>query len=100
MANKYKKDDVVKVITGKDKGKTGKILEVNNDKLIIEGINIAKRHKKKTEQSNGGIIESPMPIHQSNTMLVCPEKNTQVKIGYKKINNIKKRVSKSTGSTF
>jgi large subunit ribosomal protein L24 len=102
MAQKYKKDDIVQVLTGKDKGKTGKILLINKktEKIIVEGINIAKLHKKKSEKSEGGIIELPRPIHRSNVMLVCPEKKTPVKIGFKQIDKTKKRISKSTGSTF
>jgi large subunit ribosomal protein L24 len=102
MAQKYKKDDIVQVLAGKDKGKTGKILLVNaqTEKIIVEGINLAKFHKKKSEKSEGGIIELPRPIHRSNLMLVCPEKKTPVKVGFKQIDKIKKRISKSTGSTF
>ena len=102
MANKFKKDDVVEVITGKDKGKTGKVLLVNYNvfKVVVEGINIAKLHKKKNEKNQGGIIEVPRPIHMSNIQLVCPDKKKRVKVGFKVIKGKKKRVSKSTGSTF
>lgn len=102
MAQKFKKDDVIQVITGKDKGKQGKILDVDIKKsvILVEGINMAKFHKKKTEKSEGGIIDAPRPIHQSNVMLVCPEKNKAVKVGFKIIDGKKKRYSKSTGSTF
>ena len=102
MAQKFKKDDLVQVITGKDKGKTGKIILVNIEKqmLIVDGINIGKFHKKKNEKNQGGIIEAPRPIHQSNVKLVCPEKNTPVKVGFKMVDKTKKRFSKSTGSTF
>ena len=102
MANKFKKDDMVQVLVGKDKGKSGKVLyvDINSSKIIIEGINISKLHKKKNEKNQGGIIETPRPIHISNVKLICPEKKTVVKVGFKTIDGKKKRVSKSTGSTF
>lgn len=67
-----KKGDNVIVITGKDKGKTGKVLHSipKSDSLIIDGINIVKKHQKsKGQQQKGGIIEKPMPIHISNVKL-------------------------------
>lgn len=69
-----KKDDKVKIIAGKDKGKVGKVLRVNNKKsrLLVENINIVKRHSKPNAQNRqGGIIESEAPIHWSNVMLMC-----------------------------
>ena len=69
MSNRLKKDDLVKINAGKDKGKEGKILEVNPKKnqVIVEGVNLSK-HKKKTDKSEGGIIEVSRPIHQSNVI--------------------------------
>ncbi len=69
-----KKDDKVKVIAGKDKGKIGKVLKVFNkkDRLLVENINIVKRHTKPNAQNRqGGIVESEAPIHWSNVMLMC-----------------------------
>ncbi|PID40989.1 MAG: 50S ribosomal protein L24 [Proteobacteria bacterium] len=69
-----KKDDKVKVIAGKDKGKVGKVLRVISKKqrLLIENINIVKRHTKPNAQNRqGGILESEAPIHWSNVMLMC-----------------------------
>tara|TARA_A100001015_G_C14767595_1_gene623919 strand:+ start:534 stop:845 length:312 start_codon:yes stop_codon:yes gene_type:complete len=103
MAYRLKKDDLVKVLTGKDKGKEGKILMVNHQKslVIVDGINMSKVHKKKTEKSEGGILDIARPIHQSNVALVCPEKKVPTKIGYKIIKDgEKKRVSKVSGATF
>jgi large subunit ribosomal protein L24 len=76
MADKcyIKKDDKVKVIAGKDKGKIGKVLKVNRKKggLLIEKINIAKCHTKPTQQNRqGGIIEKEMPVPWSNVMVMC-----------------------------
>jgi len=70
---KIKVNDNVKVIAGKDKGKTGKVLKTlrNIDKVVVEGINISKRHTKpRTNNDQGGIFEIEMPIHVSNVKLV------------------------------
>lgn len=68
---KIKKDDLVEVITGKDKGKTGVILKVlrEKEKVLVQGINVAKCHKKPTQTSEGGIIQKELPIHISNVKL-------------------------------
>ena len=69
-----KKEDKVKVIAGKDKGKIGKVLKVNRKKsrLLVEKINVVKRHSKPTAQNKqGGIIEKEMPIQWSNVMVMC-----------------------------
>ena len=69
-----KKDDKVKVLAGKDKGKIGKIIEVNNKKnrVLIENINIVKRHSRPSAQNKqGGIVETEAPIHLSNVALLC-----------------------------
>ncbi|MEJ2040219.1 MAG: 50S ribosomal protein L24 [Desulfosarcinaceae bacterium] len=69
-----KKDDKVKVIAGKDSGKIGKVLKVNRKKqrVVVENINIIKRHTRPSAQNRqGGIIESEAPIHWSNVMLMC-----------------------------
>jgi len=69
-----KKDDKVKVITGKDKGKIGKVLKVNHKKhrILVEKINVVKRHTRPSAKNRqGGILESEAPIHWSNVMLMC-----------------------------
>jgi large subunit ribosomal protein L24 len=76
MANKcyIKKEDKVKIIAGKDKGKIGKVLNVNRKKsrVLVEKINIVKRHSKPTAQNKqGGIVEKEMPIQWSNVMVMC-----------------------------
>ncbi len=71
-----KKEDTVAVITGKERGKKGRVLSVSSAKsnLIIEKVNIIKRHMKPSRKySQGGIIEKEAPIHISNVMLVCPK---------------------------
>jgi len=80
---KIRKGDTVKVIAGKDKGKTGTILMTlkDTDQVIIEGINVAKRHQKnKRTRSQGQIIEKSMPIHVSNVGLMEGDKT--VRVGY------------------
>ena len=81
---KIKQGDTVKVIAGKDKGKTGTILSTlkGTDQVVIEGINVAKRHQKnKRSRSQGQIIEKSMPIHVSNVSLM--EGDKVVRAGYK-----------------
>ena len=99
---KIRKGDTVKVIAGKDKGKTGTILLTLKDteQVVIEGINVAKRHQKnKRTRSQGQIIEKSMPIHVSNVSLMEGDKT--VRVGYKmegEGDKAKKvRVSRATG---
>ncbi len=76
MGLSIKKNDTVIVITGKEKGKRGRVISVNPSKhrVLIEGINIIKRHMKPSKKySQGGIIEKEAPLHISNVMLLCPK---------------------------
>ncbi len=84
MKIKIHKNDNVVVIAGNDKGKTGKVLKVfpKQSRVIIEGINIRKRHTKPTQNNpQGGIIEKESPIHISNVMLLDPKSNEPTRIG-------------------
>ncbi len=88
-----KKDDKVKIIAGKDKGKVGKVLKVIGKKkrLLIENINIMKRHTKPSAQNRqGGILESESPIHWSNVMLMCNKCIEPVRVKYKTLDDGKK----------
>jgi large subunit ribosomal protein L24 len=79
-----KKEDQVKVIAGKEKGKTGRVLRVIAKKrqLLIEKVNLVKRHTRPSSQHRqGGIIEKESPIHISNVMIICPKCSAAVKIG-------------------
>lgn len=78
-----KKNDVVMVIAGKDKGKTGKILKVLRKKqaVIVEGVNIVKKHLRPTPKAKGGIVEREAPIHVSNVMLYCDRCAKPVRVG-------------------
>lgn len=96
---RIKKDDTVEVIYGKDKGKRGKVLSVDReeDRVIVEGINIVSRHMRPTQDMpQGGIIENEAPIHISNVMLVCPRCDERSRIGVDLLDSGKKvRVCKS-----
>jgi len=93
---KIKKGDTVIVLSGKDKGKKGKILEVNPEKgrVIVERVNIAKRHQRPTRNFQGGIIEKPMPLIISKVMLVCPRCSEPTRISSKLIQDKRVRVCK------
>ncbi|MGD8779010.1 MAG: 50S ribosomal protein L24 [Ignavibacteria bacterium] len=83
---KIQKDDTVIVIAGNNNGKTGKVLKVfpKDKKIIVEGVNIRKRHTKPNQQNpQGGIIEKEAPIHVSNVMLVDPKTNEPTRVGAK-----------------
>ena len=98
---KIKKGDTVKVIAGKDVGAEGKVLSVDrkSGKLIIEGVNIVKKHTKPSmANQNGGIIEQEAPIDASNVMYVHKGKPTRV--GFKIDGDKKVRIAKSTGEVI
>ena len=96
---KLKKGDTVKVIAGKDKGQEGEIVHVfpSDNKVLVNGINTAKKHSKaRKANQQGGIIDRDMPVHASNVMLVHKGKPTRV--GYKiQADGTKVRVAKRTG---
>ncbi len=95
---KIKQGDTVKVIAGKDKGKTGTILSTlkETDQVVIEGVNVAKRHQKnKRARSQGQIIEKSMPIHVSNVSLMEGDKT--VRAGYMMEGGKKVRISRASG---
>ena len=79
MVNKFKKNDSVIVISGSNKGKKGKILEILGDHLIVDGVNLATIHKKPSSNSAGEIIKSPRKIHRSNISHIEDDKPIKVK---------------------
>lgn len=90
---RLKKDDKVKIIAGKDSGKIGKVLKINKKKgrILVENINIVKRHQRPSAQNRqGGIVESEAPIHWSNAMLMCNKCMTPVRIAMKVLEDGKK----------
>ena len=88
-----KKDDKIKVIAGKDKGKIGKVLQVNRKKnrVLVEKINIVKRHSKPNAQTKqGGIVEKEMPIQWSNVMVMCNKCVTPTRVKMQNLEDGKK----------
>jgi len=88
---KIRKGDKVKIMVGKDKGKEGVIDRVypKQEKILIQGMNLIKRHvKKNQEMPKGGIIDVPKPIRTSSVMLICPKCGKNVRVGYKVDKNL------------
>jgi len=97
---KIKKDDLVVVLTGKDKGKKGKVLHAFHDieKVIVEGVAVKKKNLKAGKNSKKGqIIEKALPIHVSNVALVDPKTDKATRIGAKIVSGKKVRVTKKSG---
>ena len=99
---KITKGDLVQVITGNNKGKTGRVIKVflSKDKILVEGINIVKKHSRPTQDNpQGGIIEKEAAIHISNVMLLADGKITRV--GYKVLDDGSKvKFAKNTGEVI
>lgn len=98
---KIKKGDQVQIITGKDRGKRGKVLKsiIENGKIVVEGLNIVKKHMRpKKEGEKGKIVEVSMPINVSNVMIVCPKCSKPSRIGYKIEKKNKSRMCKKCNS--
>ena len=94
-----RKGDKVIVISGSDKGKKGNVVEVILDKqrVIVEDVNIVKKHRKPTQNTPGGIVEIPAPIHVSNVMLVDPKSGEPTRIRRKVVDGKNVRFSKKSG---
>lgn len=95
-----KKGDKVQVISGKDKGKQGVILQAlpKKNRVIVEGINIVKKHAKPSQANpQGGIIDMEAPIHVSNVMPLDPKSNEPTRVGYKIVDGEKVRIAKKSG---
>jgi large subunit ribosomal protein L24 len=103
MAAKIKKGDTVVVLAGRDKGKTGDVLEVRpkENRAIVSGVNTVMRHQKQTASQEGGIIAKSAPIHLSNLALLDPNDGKKTRVGFK-INDdgTKVRVSKRSGAAI
>jgi len=106
LSNKVhvKKGDTVVLLTGKKEGKKGKVLDVNakDGTVIVEGMNIVKKHQKpRSQYQQGGIIEKEAPIHASNVMLVCPKCGKPTKVRRRVLENGEKnRECKKCNSTI
>lgn len=97
---KIRKDDKVKILTGKDKGKEGTVLKVfpGRNRILVEGVNIASRHVKPgTVSQEGGIIKVEKPINASNALPICDKCGRPVRVGYSIAEGKKHRVCKRCG---
>ncbi len=106
---KIKRDDNVKVISGKDRGKTGKVLRVDpgRDRLFVEGLNMRKRHERPhsvpgTQRGGevGGVVESEGPIHISNVMLLDPSTDAPTRVGFRREDGRRVRVARRSGEAI
>ncbi|WP_026561231.1 50S ribosomal protein L24 [Bacillus sp. J37] len=98
-----KKGDKVMVISGKDKGKQGVVLASypKKDRVLVEGINIVKKHAKPSQVNpQGGILNQEAPIHVSNVMPLDPKSGEPTRVGYKVVDGKKVRVAKKSGETL
>ena len=102
MSMKIKKGDTVKVIAGKDKDKTGKVVsvDVKNNRVVVEGVNVVTKHAKATRQSGAEIKHFEAPIDASNVMYYDTKAKAATKIGYQFKDGKKVRVSKKTGNVI
>jgi large subunit ribosomal protein L24 len=106
MALKIRRDDTVRIIAGKDRGKTGRVLRVDphKQKVFVEGANIIKRHMKprtlrdtQRAQEMGGIVEMEGPIHVSNVMLIDPDSGQPTRVSITREGGRRVRVAKKSG---
>ncbi|WP_202081250.1 50S ribosomal protein L24 [Caldalkalibacillus salinus] len=96
-----KKDDTVIVITGKDKGKKGRVIAAypRDNRVLVEGVNMVKKHAKPSQANpQGGILNQEAPIHVSNVLPTDPKSGEPTRVGYKTLDNGKKvRIAKKSG---
>jgi large subunit ribosomal protein L24 len=103
MPARIRTDDEVVVISGKDRGKRGKVLRVDpkKQKVFVEGLNIVKRHQRPTQtaggQTAGGVIEREGPIHVSNVMVIDPKDDKPTRVGIEVVDGKRLRVAKRSG---
>ena len=103
MSVKIKKGDRVVVTTGRDKGKKGEVLKVfpKEDRALVSGVNIAKRHQKQTAKLQGGIVNKEAPIQLSNLAHIDPKSGEATRVGFKVLNDGRKvRFAKKSGEVI
>ena len=101
MAAKIRKGDKVIVIAGRDKGRTGEVIEMRRDdsRVLVRGVNVVKRHQRQTAQQEGGIISKELPVHLSNIALADPQDGKPTRVGFKVQPDGKKiRIAKRSGA--
>ncbi len=100
MAAKIRKGDKVVVLAGRDKGRTGEVIEVNPTagRAVVRGVNLVKRHQRQTAQQQGGIISKELPVHLSNIAIADPKDGKPTRVGFKISGDGRKvRVAKRSG---
>jgi large subunit ribosomal protein L24 len=100
MSAKIRKGDKVIVLTGRDKGKSGEVIEVRpaENRALVRGVNIVRRHQRQTAQNQGGIISKEAPIHISNIALQDPKDSKKAtRVGFKEVKGEKVRVARRSG---
>ncbi|WP_420431930.1 50S ribosomal protein L24 [Hyphobacterium sp.] len=102
MAAKIKKGDKVVVLSGRDKGKTGEVVKSmpSESRVIVQGVNVVKRHQRPTQTSAGGIETKEAPIHVSNVALADPKSGEPTRVGFKMEGDRKVRVAKKSGEVI
>ena len=102
MAAKIRKGDTVMIVAGKDRGETGKVLQVipGKDRVLVEGRNMVKKHRRATQNQEGGIVDLEAPIHVSNLMLIDPSDSKPCRVGFEVRDGKKIRVSKRTNTVL
>lgn len=100
MAAKIRKGDKVVVLTGRDKGRTGEVIEVRpaESRVLVRGVNLVKRHQKQTANQEGGIISKEGPIHLSNIAFADPKDGKPTRIGFKVQGDKRVRIAKRSGA--
>jgi large subunit ribosomal protein L24 len=100
MAARIRKGDKVVVLTGRDKGRTGEVIEVRpgEERALVRGVNMVKRHQKQTARQEGGIISKEAPIHLSNLAIADPKSGKPTRVSFKTLAGGKKvRIAKRSG---
>ena len=100
---KIKKGDKVVVLTGRDKGRTGEVLKAlpRDNRVVVQGVNVVKRHTRASQTSSGGIVEKEASIHVSNVAHVDPKDNKATRIGFKTLDDGRKvRVARRSGEVI
>ena len=99
---KIRKGDKVVILTGKDKGRSGEVLQVmpKEDRAVVRGINVVKRHQRQSASQEAGIITKEAPIHLSNIAIADPKDGKPTRVGFKVDGDKKVRVAKRSGATI
>jgi large subunit ribosomal protein L24 len=103
MAARIRRGDKVQVLAGRDKGKRGDVLKVmpSDNKAVVQGVNMVRRHQRQTAQQEGGIVSKEAPIHLSNLALIDPKDDAPAKVGFKFLKDGRKvRFSRRTGEVI